>query len=60
MVSITARFREVEPNSAILTATLIFVAFGIKVGLFPFHFWLPPVYRGRACRCHRDRRGRRR
>lgn len=45
MASIAAHFRTVEPNSAILIATLIFVAFGIKVGLFPFHFWLPPVYR---------------
>ena len=23
-----------------------FVAFGIKLGLFPFHFWLPTVYTG--------------
>jgi multicomponent Na+:H+ antiporter subunit D len=45
MASIAAHFRTVEPNSAVLIATLIFVAFGIKVGLFPFHFWLPPVYR---------------
>jgi multicomponent Na+:H+ antiporter subunit D len=45
MAGIAARFRAVEPNSAIVIATLIFVAFGIKVGLFPFHFWLPPVYR---------------
>ena len=33
-------------NPAILTATIIFVAFGIKLGLFPFHFWLPAVYTG--------------
>ena len=37
--------RLVEPNSITLTAVFIFVAFGIKLGLFPFHFWLPPVYR---------------
>ncbi len=34
-----------DQNSVLLIATIIFVAFGIKVGLFPFHFWLPPVYR---------------
>ncbi|MBK8905009.1 MAG: oxidoreductase [Anaerolineaceae bacterium] len=35
-----------EPTSVILIATLIFVAFGVKLGLFPFHFWLPAVYQG--------------
>jgi multicomponent Na+:H+ antiporter subunit D len=45
MATIAARFRDVEPNSATLIATTVFVAFGIKLGLFPFHFWLPPVYR---------------
>ncbi|MDQ4077320.1 MAG: oxidoreductase [Chloroflexota bacterium] len=35
----------VEPSSMILIATIIFVAFSVKLGLFPFHFWLPPVYR---------------
>ena len=35
----------VEPNSSILIATTIFAAFGLKLGIFPFHFWLPPVYR---------------
>lgn len=35
----------VEPTSVILIATLIFVAFSLKLGLFPFHFWLPSVYR---------------
>jgi len=33
-------------NPAILTATIVFVAFSIKLGLFPFHFWLPAVYTG--------------
>ena len=37
--------RLVEPNSITLIAVFIFVAFSIKLGLFPFHFWLPPVYR---------------
>lgn len=36
----------VQENPAILTATIIFVAFSIKLGLFPFHFWLPAVYTG--------------
>ncbi|MDP8923885.1 MAG: oxidoreductase [Chloroflexota bacterium] len=45
MRQMAARFFEVEPNSSILIATTIFAAFGLKLGLFPFHFWLPPVYR---------------
>jgi multicomponent Na+:H+ antiporter subunit D len=45
MRQIATRFLDVEPNSSILIATLIFVAFGLKLGLFPFHFWVPPVYR---------------
>jgi multicomponent Na+:H+ antiporter subunit D len=28
----------------VLIAALYFVAFGVKLGLFPFHFWLPPLY----------------
>lgn len=36
----------VQENPAILSATIIFVAFSIKLGLFPFHFWLPAVYTG--------------
>ena len=28
-----------------MIAVDFFVAFGVKLGLFPFHFWLPPVYR---------------
>jgi multicomponent Na+:H+ antiporter subunit D len=31
---------------ALLAATIIFVAFSIKLGLFPFHFWLASVYTG--------------
>ena len=45
MLGIAGWVRGVEPNSALLIAILIFVAFGVKLGLFPFHFWLPPVYR---------------
>jgi multicomponent Na+:H+ antiporter subunit D len=36
----------VQENPAILTAAIIFVAFSVKLGLFPFHFWLPAVYTG--------------
>jgi multicomponent Na+:H+ antiporter subunit D len=46
MVKIKEQMPLVAENPAILTATIIFVAFGIKLGLFPFHFWLPAVYTG--------------
>jgi multicomponent Na+:H+ antiporter subunit D len=46
MGTVAARMDEVEPNSVILIAVAVFVAFGVKLGLFPFHFWLPPVYTG--------------
>ncbi|MGB3305461.1 MAG: proton-conducting transporter membrane subunit [Thermomicrobiales bacterium] len=46
MVKIQERMPQVAENPAILTATIMFVAFGIKLGLFPFHFWLPAVYTG--------------
>jgi multicomponent Na+:H+ antiporter subunit D len=32
-----------EPSSVIAVAALIFAAFCLKLGLFPFHFWLPAV-----------------
>ncbi len=44
MPTIAARMDAVEPNSAILIAVTLFIAFGVKLGLFPFHFWLPTVY----------------
>ncbi|MGI8631046.1 MAG: complex I subunit 5 family protein [Solirubrobacterales bacterium] len=37
---------EGSTSAAILIATLVLVAFSIKLGLFPFHFWLPAVYIG--------------
>jgi multicomponent Na+:H+ antiporter subunit D len=46
MSAVAERLANVEPNSVILIAVTIFVAFGIKLGLFPFHFWLPPIYAG--------------
>jgi multicomponent Na+:H+ antiporter subunit D len=36
----------VDPNAAILVAAGFFIAFSVKLGLFPFHFWLPTVYTG--------------
>lgn len=46
MATVAARMGDVEPNTAILIAVTVFVAFGVKLGLFPFHFWLPAVYTG--------------
>jgi multicomponent Na+:H+ antiporter subunit D len=46
MAVIAERMRTVEPNAAILIAVGFFVAFSVKLGLFPFHFWLPTVYTG--------------
>ena len=45
MRALTAAAGTLEQNSIALTAAFLFVAFGVKLGLFPFHFWLPPVYR---------------
>jgi len=44
MEAVAAQAAPLEPNTAILIAITFFVAFGIKLGLFPFHFWLPTVY----------------
>ena len=46
MLTIAERISSVEPNSVISIAAAIFVAFSLKLGLFPFHFWLPAVYVG--------------
>jgi multicomponent Na+:H+ antiporter subunit D len=43
---VAVRMAQVEPNAAILIAVGFLVAFGVKLGLFPFHFWLPTVYTG--------------
>jgi multicomponent Na+:H+ antiporter subunit D len=45
MRAIAAWLGTVDPSASLLIATIIFVAFSLKIGLFPFHFWLPPVYR---------------
>jgi multicomponent Na+:H+ antiporter subunit D len=46
MVGIAARMSVVEENPTLIAGTLIFVALGVKLGIFPFHFWLPAVYTG--------------
>jgi multicomponent Na+:H+ antiporter subunit D len=44
MGRIGERMAQADPNAAILIAVGFFVAFSVKLGLFPFHFWLPTVY----------------
>jgi multicomponent Na+:H+ antiporter subunit D len=44
MARIGERMVVADPNAAILIAVGFFVAFCVKLGLFPFHFWLPTVY----------------
>jgi multicomponent Na+:H+ antiporter subunit D len=46
MAAIAERMASVDPNAAMLIAVGFFVAFSVKLGLFPFHFWLPTVYTG--------------
>ncbi len=43
---VAARMAITEANPAVITAAVLFVAFSVKLGLFPFHFWLPAVYTG--------------
>ena len=46
MQTIAARTDALDPSSVIVVAAVIFSAFCLKLGLFPFHFWLPAVYVG--------------
>ena len=46
MHDVAERMPAVDPNAAILVAAGFFIAFSVKLGLFPFHFWLPTVYAG--------------
>ncbi len=46
MAQIAATLDAVNPNAAVLIAVGFFVAFSVKLGLFPFHYWLPTVYTG--------------
>ncbi|HEX6212652.1 MAG TPA: proton-conducting transporter membrane subunit, partial [Methylomirabilota bacterium] len=36
---------ELPGQTTVAIGAVFFVAFGVKLGLFPFHFWVPPVYR---------------
>jgi multicomponent Na+:H+ antiporter subunit D len=44
MAQIADRMAHVDASTGILIAVGFFVAFSVKLGLFPFHFWLPTVY----------------
>ena len=46
MATIASRTDALDPRSVIVVAAVIFAAFCLKLGLFPFHFWLPAVYVG--------------
>ena len=46
LLEISRRIPVVDQQPAILLATMIFVAFAVKLGIFPFHFWLAAVYTG--------------
>ena len=46
MQEIASRTDALDPGSVIVVAAVIFAAFCLKLGLFPFHFWLPAVYVG--------------
>ena len=46
MGQIATRMADVDASTGILIAVGFFVAFSVKLGLFPFHFWLPTVYTG--------------
>jgi multicomponent Na+:H+ antiporter subunit D len=45
MREIAARAAGGDPGRVLVVAVVLFVAFSLKLGLFPFHFWLPPIYR---------------
>jgi multicomponent Na+:H+ antiporter subunit D len=46
LLEISRRIPIANEQPSILLATLIFVAFAVKLGIFPFHFWLAAVYTG--------------
>lgn len=46
MDAIGVRLDTVDAGTVLLIAVGFFVAFSVKLGLFPFHFWLPTVYTG--------------
>jgi multicomponent Na+:H+ antiporter subunit D len=44
MSQIVVQLEQIESGASLVVAVVIFVALGVKLGLFPFHFWLPAVY----------------
>lgn len=46
MAAIAGRMPVVEENPTLIAGTLLFVALALKLGIFPFHTWLPAVYTG--------------
>lgn len=46
MDGVAVALRAASETPVILAAGLLFIAFSIKLGLFPFHFWLVSVYTG--------------
>jgi multicomponent Na+:H+ antiporter subunit D len=45
MADVAQRLPELYDSRAVVAAaTLIFIALGLKMALFPLHFWLPDVY----------------
>ena len=46
MRQIAERVDTLDPGGVIIIGAVIFAAFSLKLGLFPFHFWLPAVYVG--------------
>ena len=45
MAAVARQSGEAAPGALLLLAAVLFVSFGLKLGLFPFHYWLPVVYR---------------
>jgi multicomponent Na+:H+ antiporter subunit D len=45
MREVALRLEAVHPNAVAIIGAVLLAAFGLKIGLFPFHSWLPPVYR---------------
>jgi multicomponent Na+:H+ antiporter subunit D len=45
MRQIAERAAAEDPGRVLVVAVALFAAFSLKLGLFPFHFWLPPIYR---------------
>lgn len=44
MTAVADRLSTIGAETTAVIAVSVFVAFGVKLGLFPFHFWLPSVY----------------